>query len=273
VLRTARLTEDVQEYLHHGPEAHATKNSSSKSLAYADDQNLMLLDGTSEVRYLDWTWAGSIGGFLQETIMCLCKRTLVTAIGGIALSAALSTACADFVLESQNLSIDQQTHAADFSLTFNQSPDFTTLNSQGQPVNSFQIDFNGNYPPPSKTSFLNSVTGVVRGDEIHIAGDIPIRSATGNGGPNSGGWGPAVDSVPFSLIGDTVSFSVPTKDLGWTGHSYKYLAFSLSNGTQTASQSVTMVPTPAAFPAGVVGLIVMAGATFVIRRRSAQRTG
>jgi hypothetical protein len=194
-----------------------------------------------------------------------CKRTLIGAITAVTLPILASTALADFQLESQSLSIDHQD--ADFSLTFNQTPDFTTLNALSQPVDSFQINFNGNYNPAVKTSFINTVTGVVRGDEIHIANDLPIRSATGNGGPNSGGWGPAVDAVPYSLIGDTVSFSVPTKDLGWTGHSYQYMAFSLANGAVTSNQTVTMVPTPAAFPAGVVGLLLMASATYAIRRR------
>jgi len=187
-------------------------------------------------------------------------------IGGVVVSAAVTSARADFLLESQSVSIDNKTHLADFSLTFNQTPDFTTQDSLG-PANSFQIDFNGNYDPHSTTTFRNSLTGIVRGDEIHVACDIPIRTLNGNGGPNSGGYGPVVGSVPFNLIGDTVSFSVPTADLGYTGHSYQYDAISLANGRETASQMVTAVPTPAAFPSGVVGLILVAGATYVIRRR------
>jgi hypothetical protein len=187
-------------------------------------------------------------------------------IGGMVVSAAVSTARADFLLESQSVSIDNKSHLVDFSLTFNQSPDFATQDTLG-PADSFQIDFNGNFDPHSTTAFRNSLTAVVRGDEIHIAGDIPIRSLNGTGGANSGGFGPVVGSVPFNLIGDTVTFSVPTKDLGYTGHSYQYEAISFANGRQTASQFVTAVPTPAAFPSGVVGLILVAGATYVIRRR------
>jgi hypothetical protein len=203
--------------------------------------------------------------------MRACNRVLVAALSGIAYLTIGSTARADFLLDSQNLTINQQT--ADFSLTFNQSPDFSTLDGAGHPVDSFQINFEGNYNPASHASLLNGVTGVVRGDEIHIAGTLPIRSAIGNGGPNSGGWGPVVGTVPFSLIGDTISFSVPTSDLGYTGRSYAYQAISLADGAQTASHTVTMVPTPAAFPAGVAGLIVVAGASFIIRRRSAHRAG
>ncbi len=197
-----------------------------------------------------------------------CKTCIFAAVVGLGVSTLASSARADFVLDSQSLAIDSKTQSLDFSLTFNQAPNFSTLDSAGQPANSFDIEFNGNYNPASTTRFINSVTGVVRGDEIHIADNIPIRSGTGDGGPTSGGWGPVTDNVPYSLIGETIRFSVPQKDLGYTpGHSFQYDVLSLMNGQETAKQFVTMVPTPAAFSSGLAGLFIVGGISFSMRRR------
>lgn len=218
--------------------------------------------------------AGIEGGRFEQGIsMRTSTRAMIAAMSGVVLCGSALTARADFLLESQDFSMNQQT--ANFSLTFNQAPDFYTLDSLGRPADSFQIDFNGAYSPNPgpQGNFVNNFTSVVRGDEIHVANNIRIRGTAGDGGPNSGGWGAIVGAVPFSLIGDTISFSVPTKDLGWTGHSVQFTTLSLADGAQTSSRTVTMVPTPRAFPAGVAGLFVMAGATFIIRRRSAHRAG
>src|SRR5258708_5839575 len=80
--------------------------------------------------------------FIEGTIMYSWKNAAVAAVGAVALSSVVSTARADFLLESQSLSIDKKSQVADFSLTFNQTPDFATLDALG-PANSFQIDFNG----------------------------------------------------------------------------------------------------------------------------------
>jgi hypothetical protein len=191
-------------------------------------------------------------------------------VGIAALMLGTAAARADFVLVSQNLTLDAKDQTADFNLTFNQTPDFSTLDSQGRQANSFQIDFAGTYPVAGK-AFPNDLTSVVRGSEIHFAGVLPIRSTIGSGGPNAGGWGPTVDSVPFTLVGDSVSFSVPTKDLGWSGHGYQYHAFSLQYDRLTATQVVTMVPTPTALQGGIAGLVIVAGVTAYIRRRARVR--
>jgi hypothetical protein len=171
---------------------------------------------------------------------------------------------------SQDLSIDRQDQTADFTLTFNQAPDFTALNSRGIPNESFQVEFAGDYAPTGP-GFPRDLTAVVRGDEIHDADALRIRAAHGVGGSGSGGWGPVVDTVPFKLVGDTVSFSVPTRDLGWSGRDYQYNAFSLQYGKLTAQEVVTMVPTPTALQGGLVGLLAVVGVTSYLRRRARVR--
>ncbi len=207
----------------------------------------------------------------RDVTMREWRRFAVAAVACLGtVSLGSSVARAEFMLVSQNLSIDNADHTADFNLTFNQPPDFKTLDSAGRPADSFQIDFAGKYPVPGE-SFPRDLTSIVRGDEIHLADTLRIRSATGIGGADSGGWGPVVTTVPFSLVGDTVSFSVPSKDLGWSGRGYQYHAFSLQYDRLTASQAVTMVPTPTALQGGVGGLLVIAGVTTYNRRRARVR--
>ncbi len=66
-------------------------------------------------------------------------------------------------------------------------------------------------------------------------------------------------SVPFSLTGNTVAFTVPAAELGWTGGAWSANLYSLSYGDLTAQQTASSVPTPPAFWGGLAGLAVVAG--------------
>jgi hypothetical protein len=187
-------------------------------------------------------------------------------IAGSTLLAAVPAARADFTLVSQGLTIDEKDHLADFSLTFNQKPNFTYVDSDGRPTDSFQYSFDGNFNPAVDGPY-GQPTAIIRGDEIHLDNTIVIRNPNGDGGPNSGGWGPVMASVPFKLIGDTVDFAVPTADLGITDHSYQYQVYSLSSGSLTADQTVSVIPLPSAFYSGLLGLGLAAGAGMWMRRR------
>ena len=78
-----------------------------------------------------------------------------------------------------------------------------------------------------------------------------------------------VDAVPFSTAGHTVTFVIPTADLGWTGGAYAADVFSLSHGALTAQQTVTSVPAPPALWAGLAGLAAVAAMQWrqAVRRR------
>jgi hypothetical protein len=197
---------------------------------------------------------------------------LARILAGPALAVAIlvtvaPAARADFALVSQDLTLSKKDDVAQFSLTFNQAPDFTTVDSLGRPANSFQVEFDGAIDPA--TALPTDLTAVVRGDEIHVADTVRIRAPTGDGGANSGGWGPIVGAVPFSLTGSTVSFTVPLEDLGWTGGEWQANVFSLSYGDLTAQQTVSSIPAPPAFWGGLAGLAVVAGLS--VRRSMLQR--
>src|SRR3954451_23359633 len=106
--------------------------------------------------------------------------------------ATASAARANFVLVSQNLAIDWGGRRADFTLAFNQRPDFKSIDVFGLPVNAFQIEFAGDLSR-SALPYPQNLSAIVRGEEIHFANDmLPIRKPTGDGGPHSGGCGSVV---------------------------------------------------------------------------------
>ena len=188
-----------------------------------------------------------------------------SSLAGLILAAVVPAARGDFALVSQDLTINHQADAVHFALTFNQVPDFQTVDGDGRPADSFQVEFDGTSTLP------NDLTAVVRGDEIHLAGAVRVRTPTGDGGPAGGGWGPVVGTVPYSLTGNTVAFTVPGSTLGWTGGAWAASTFSLDYGSLTAQQTATSVPAPPAFWGGLAGLAVIAGLSgyrAVNRRRS-----
>jgi hypothetical protein len=100
----------------------------------------------------------------------------------------------------------------EFIIVFSQTPNFTTLDSNGRPQDSFQIyiAFNPATPNPQSTT---SVDVLIRGDEIHIAHAIPIRNARPSvTDPHAGGWGAIRGSVPFKVTTLPNGYSLLTFD-------------------------------------------------------------
>ena len=185
---------------------------------------------------------------------------VVVTLWAILLAVAAPTARANFVLVSQHLTINRADDLASFDLVFNQKPDFHTVDSAGRVANSFQIEFAGD-PSRNDLPYPQNLTAVIRGEEIHIANAVRIRQPTGDGGPNSGGWGPVIDTEAFKLDQNKVSFSTSIEDLGLRGRMFDYSAYSLEFGSLTAIEQVHEVPTPLAVemfvPAGAIAALVL----------------
>jgi hypothetical protein len=186
----------------------------------------------------------------------------------VAIAFSVLPARADFELVSSNLQYSQATGLVDFNLTFNQPPQFNQIAPDGNPVTSFQIDFSGNPVLGSSPASESNLTAVIRGDEIHVGNDVRARLPSGNGGIDSGGWGPVTAAVPYTLAGPNMSFAIPAKDLGYTGGAYAASVFSLADGAETADQNVTLIPTPDAAVAGAVGLVLVGGFVTISKRRA-----
>ncbi len=130
-----------------------------------------------------------------------CRRSAAPCLAAVVLLAwsTLQARSEAFLIDSQSAKIIPTTPVPDiqFSVTFNQPPDLFTVDAYGRQADDFQY-----YTPDS----------VIRGPEIYITRNtIRIRSygPPDLGDPASGGWGPIIATVPFSLSSDTVTFSVP----------------------------------------------------------------
>lgn len=183
----------------------------------------------------------------------------------------VQSARADFALVSQNVAINSAEQQAHFTLTFNQAPNFQTTDSDGRQADSFQVEFAGSYDGSQTPFYQQDDTAIVRGEEIHLANAIRVRSPLGDGGSGSGGWGPILTTVPFDVTADTVDFTVPTQNLGWTGGYYQYVVSSYTFGTQTATADVRVVPLPPAVGMGAIGLLMVGAISFAARRRKSER--
>jgi hypothetical protein len=135
-----------------------------------------------------------------------------------------------------------------FRLIFNEAPDFTTVDQFNRQADSFE------YQTPD---------AVIRGAELFVSGDmIRVRalSPPDTTDTNSGGWGPIIDSVPFTLSGTTMTFSIPFQFLA-SGPTFAYTVFAATFGAQTGPiiNGVTIAGSPTTIPEPSTWLMMALG--------------
>ena len=175
------------------------------------------------------------------------------------------------LIVSDDVTFNAGSGVADFVITFNSTPDFFTLDSVGRQDDSFQFFIRPSPTLPSLGGPFYNVTTIIRGEEIHVGGDIRLRDvAPTSSDPSSGGWGPLRGSVPFSISGASVNFSVPMALLGVTGdfsydlqgYNFGIQNYNLWGTTANVSPPVTPVPEPSTGIAGIF-LLGMLGLSFL----------
>ena len=199
-----------------------------------------------------------------------CKVIVPAVLAGLG-AATLHAAPVDFLIDSQGVSVDQKDKTATFTLTFNRAPDFSADQSNQQPdAFQYELDTAWNGQGPADLNF-NHIDAVIRGSEIWEGSGLPIRAAQGNGGLNSGGWGPVRDFVPYQLSGETVTFKTTLDDLGDSDGRFRYQVFSTQNGAMTSISTGAVIPLP---PAIWTGISMMGGMGFLrkIRRKKSGAT-
>jgi hypothetical protein len=180
---------------------------------------------------------------------------------------ALQARSAPFLIESQSASFDPTIPDPDinFRITFNQAPNFFTVDGFGREENDFQ------YATPDS---------IIRGPEIYITcNTVRIRSL---GPPDSnsvsGGWGPVIATIPFKLIGDTLTFSAQF-DLFSSSPIFTYQlqadTFGVDNdlilGSSTAPASG--IPEPSTWTMMLIGFASLSYAGYRASRRAADKPG
>ena len=149
---------------------------------------------------------------MRKPIALLAAALMVVAL------AAPVQARQDFSIDSYSTSYDHSTSTITWTIKFTAKPDFATADEFNRQHDSFQI-----IVPDEE---------VVRGEEIHCVGDIPIRRVSPSvDEPCSGGWGRVVTEVPYTLHGKTLTFQTP--GLSFHQSQFDYVIEAAVYGSQT----------------------------------------
>ena len=200
--------------------------------------------------------------------LCLVATVLLGMIAGS------SPAQAGVTLLSQSLSVDRAAGDATFTLDFGHVPDFQTLDASGRPADSFQYEIAAD--PVAGQPPLANLTSVVRGDEIHIGGNLRIRDAgpPDLSDPQAGGWGSLRGAAPFEILGSKLTFTAPLTLLGAPDGLFAFSAFTLHDGViqAQAQGSSQAVPLPPAIWAGtaLLGAMLLISVARSIRQWNAR---
>jgi len=119
----------------------------------------------------------------------------------------IGNATAEFMFLSESAVFESLTGKVQFMVEFNQSPNFSTVDSVGRQANSFQYFILGDSSLPYPAKY----DSIIRGDEIDLSGNtLPLRNSVPPvSDPIAGGWGALRGSVPFNVNGNTLTFSTP----------------------------------------------------------------
>jgi hypothetical protein len=171
-----------------------------------------------------------------------------------------------FEILSHDVSVDEVNRQTTFRVTFNQPPDFFSADEFGHPDNGFQF-FYDSHPTDDEIDFAGDDVVIIRGVEIRVDHDIPIRDSLNPGGeefPNAEGWGKTRGAVDYQLEGATLSFTANWELLGETDDDFGYRLFAFEQGELTSevtflSHIVVPLPMPLLFVA--IGLLLSACAS------------
>lgn len=148
---------------------------------------------------------------------------------------------------SRSVTVRGDPHAIRFEVVFDRAPDFHSVDSEGRQADSFQFHLDvlpgsggmhGQSPYPWEC--------IVRGEEIHGTGRILIRDHVRGPSeePSSGGWGPVVGSVAYTLDGAHQQFDIPFSLLGTTTGEINYSLAVYQHGVAAGEWSGTSEGSP-----------------------------
>ena len=182
-----------------------------------------------------------------------------------ALAGSVRSALAQQLTSGSVGSVDTNGMVA-FSLTFDRVPDFKTVDSANRQTNSFQCHIGASTVPPTSPP-ARPYASLIRGEEIHVAGDLRVRNDNpSDPDPDSGGWGSVRGRVNYVLNGQMLTFSIPASVLNVSGP-FGYKFDLSSNGGTTSSYSgvsggpIKLVADPPVF-LNPVGLDSIAGKVY-----------
>lgn len=183
---------------------------------------------------------------------------LVYAIGNDASGSSLE-------IQAESSVFDPLTNRIDFTISFNRSPNLLTADEFGRQADAFQYwVFYDN--KPFQAPAYPELSAVIRGGEIYVHGNLPIRNShpPAVGDPYCGGWGGVRAEMPFTIVGTTLSFSVDLATLGDDDGAFAYRLDTYEYGS--TSQTVIggtagpyrLIPEPATLQLAIAGSLMLA---------------
>jgi hypothetical protein len=198
----------------------------------------------------------------------------IALISTVTLPVDIARAARAFDIVAHDVEVDEVNQQTTFIVTFNQPPDFFSTNELGQPDNAFQFFFDAE-PADDQVDFAGDDVVIIRGPEIRVSNDIPIRESINPSGqdfPNAEGWGEARGHVDFDLDGPTISFTASWDLLHESDGQFGYHLFALQRGELTNEVTFIRrisVPLPPALLGGAFGLACLA--VHLVRPRGEHR--
>jgi len=198
-----------------------------------------------------------------------------TVIGSLlfGLTSGLPAEAALLVL-SQSAEINLANNSVLFQIEFNRAPDFFTTDEYDRQADAFQyfIDADGGFPIFKGTDiYYSNLESLIRGSEIHLAGDVRIRNALPPDPDlsSSGGWGSIRGSVPYTLSGNVFSLLVPLELIGDTDGKFSYQLMWTEYGGAGGYIDAETVPEPAT----IFGSFMALGGLAAFQRKNKQLKG
>jgi hypothetical protein len=148
-------------------------------------------------------------------------------------------------IESQSVSVDRSRDVARFAVRFDGVPDFWSMDEFDRLADSFQYEIAPAWNAPLGLP-PESLSSVVRGDEIHVANGLRVRDAAFNfapdDDPDAGGWGRVIATVPFTLTGRELRFEAPLAALGDDDGYFAYRLFTTEYGLTVDELESRLLP-------------------------------
>jgi len=198
-----------------------------------------------------------------------------TVIGSLlfCLTSGLPAEAALLVL-SQSAEVNLANNSVLFQIEFNRAPDFFTTDEYDRQADAFQyfIDADGGFPIFKGTDiYYSNLESLIRGSEIHLAGDVRIRNALPPDPDlsNSGGWGSIRGSVPYTLSRNVFSLLVPLELIGDTDGKFSYQLMWTEYGGAGGYIDAETVPEPAT----IFGSFMALGGLAAFQRKNKQLKG
>lgn len=196
--------------------------------------------------------------------MAVIGSVLVCLGYGVPVEAAL-------LVFSQSAEVNLDSNSVQFQIEFNRTPDFLTTDEYGRQADSFQyyVDADGGLPIFKGGEFYYSnLESIIRGDEIHLGGDVRIRNAfpPDLNSSSSGGWGSIRGSVPYTLSGNLLSLLVPLQLIGDSDGKFSYQLLWTEYGGMGGYIEAETVPEPAT----IFGSFIALGGLAAFQRKNKQ---